>query len=69
MLMIMTITMKRKEKKGIEMSKLWAAKVVNNNMRDKRRKYKKEARIVKQTSYPADYTKFDVKENTERTEI
>jgi hypothetical protein len=39
-------------------------------MKEERRKYKKEAaRIGKHTSYPADYTKFDVKGDTERTEI
>jgi hypothetical protein len=37
-------------------------------MKEKRRKYKKEARIEKKTSYPAD-TKFDVKGDTERKEI
>jgi len=38
-------------------------------MKEKRRKYKMEARIGKQTSHPADYTKFDVKGDIERTEI
>jgi hypothetical protein len=38
-------------------------------MKEKSRKYKKGARIGKQISYPADYTKFDVKRDTKRTEI
>jgi hypothetical protein len=43
--------------------------VGNNNMKEKRKKYKKEARIGKKTSYPADFTKFNVKGDTERTDI